>query len=324
MVSVPGVDSPDGARDWVKSVPSVAAVRRLVEARYGFAVTGAVLVRSSGNDVYRVDTAERSYALKVHGAGRWTPDEVRWEQELARHLADSGLPIAAAVPLADGDTVGILTAPEGERPVAMAEWVPGRKPQPPGTDELYRDLERTLGRFHLAADSFRSSRPRRTVRTDSDVREVSEALGTDSTRRRLVEAVGAEAQRRITRLAGQGLHWGIRHGDASLDNVHISDSGLHVYDLDLAGPGWQIEDLTPPLSTTFADAFLAGYTAVRPLAPVELEALPWLRIMNCIQNLHFHLVRKPVLQGTASLADGGVEAGFEALTAAARPLGLDV
>lgn len=323
MASVLGVDSQGGASDWVRSVPSVAAVRRLVETGYGLTVTGVVLVRSCGNDVYRVDTAERSYALKVHGAGRWTPDEVRWEQELARHLADSGLPIAAAMPLADGDTVGIFTAPEGERPVAMAEWVPGRKPQPPGTGDLYRDLGRTLAQFHLAADGFRSSRPRRTVRTGSDVREVSDALGTDSTRRRLVEAAGVEAQRRIARLAGQGLHWGIRHGDASLDNVHVSDSGLHVYDLDLAGPWWQIEDLTPPLSTAFADAFLTGYTAVRPLPAVELEALPWLRIMNCIQNLHFHLVRKPALQGTASLADGGVEAGFEALAATARPLGLD-
>ncbi|SDF24515.1 Ser/Thr protein kinase RdoA involved in Cpx stress response, MazF antagonist [Blastococcus aurantiacus] len=321
---MPGVDSRDGSRDWVRSVPSVATVSRLVESEYRVAVTGAVLVRSSTNDVYRVDTAVRSYAVKVYGAGRWTPDEVRWEQQLARHLTDSGFPIAADVPLADGDTVGILSAPEGERPVAMAEWMPGEKPQPPGTDALYRDLGRSLAQFHVAADHFRSSRPRRTVRTASEVREVSDVLDTDSPRRRLIEGAAAEAQRQLTRLADQGLHWGIRHGDASLDNIHVSDSGLHFYDLDLAGPGWQVEDLTPALSTGFADAFLAGYTAVRPLPSVELEALPWLRIMNCLQNLHFHLVRRPASEGTASLAEGWVEAGFEALAATAGPLGLDI
>jgi Ser/Thr protein kinase RdoA (MazF antagonist) len=115
------VDSPNDARDWVRSVPSVAAVSRLVETDYRFAVTEAVLVRSFNNDVYRVDTAVRSYALKVYGAGRWTLDEVRWEQQLARHLTNSGFPIAADVPLPNGDTVGILSAPEGERPVAMAD-----------------------------------------------------------------------------------------------------------------------------------------------------------------------------------------------------------
>ena len=317
------MDSPHGARDWVRSVPSVAAVRRFVETRYGLVVIGAELVRSSTNDVYRVDTAARSYAVKVHGAGRWTPDEVRWEQQLARHLTDSGFPTAADVPSADGDPVGVLSAPEGDRHVAVAEWVPGEKPQPPGTDDLYRDLGTSLAQFHLAADRFRSSLPRRTVRTGSDVREVSEALDVGSSRRRLVEGAGAEAQRQIVRLADQGLHRGVRHGDASLDNVHVSASGLHFYDLDLAGPGWQVEDLTPPLSTGFADAFLTGYSAVRPLAPVELEALPWLRVLNCIQNLHFHLVRRPAFEGTASLAEGGVEAGFEALAAAAGPLGLE-
>lgn len=317
------VDGPRDARDWVRSVPSVAAVSRLVEIEYGFAVTDAVLVRSYNNDVYRVDTAVRSYAVKVYGAGRWTVDEVRWEQQLTRHLADSGFPIAADVPLPDGDTVTILSAPEGERPVAVADWVPGEKPQPPWTDSLYRDVGMWLARFHAAADQFRSSRPRRSVQTGSEVDEVSDVLDVNSSRRRLVEGAGAEAQRQLSRLADQGLRWGIRHGDASLDNIHVSDSGVHFYDLDLAGPGWQAEDLTPALSTDFADAFLAGYTAVRPLRPVELKALPWLRIMNCVQNLHFHLIRRPAFEGTASLAEGWVEAGFEALAATARPIGLD-
>lgn len=318
------MDSPIDARDWVRSVPSVAAVSRLVETEYRFAVTEAVLVRSFNNDVYRVDTAVRSYALKVYGAGRWTLDEVRWEQQLARHLTNSGFPIAADVPLPNGDTVGILSAPEGERPLAMADWAPGEKPQPPWTDNLYWDVGKLLAQFHVAADHFRSSRPRHTVRTGHEVREVSDVLDINSSRRRLVEGAGAEAQRQLTRLADQGLHWGTRHGDPSLDNIHVSDSGLHFYDLDLAGPGWQVEDLTPALSTGFADAFLAGYTAVRPLPPVELEALPWLRIMNIIENLHFHLIGKPAFQGTASLAEGWVEAGFESLAATARPLGLDI
>ncbi len=315
--------SPTDAGDWVRSIPSVAAVSRLVETRYGFAVTDAVLVRSFTNDVYRVDTTVGSYALKVYGAGRWTPDEVRWEQQLARHLTGAGVPIAAAVPSSDGDTVAILSAPEGDRPVALVEWVPGEKPRPPWTDDLYGKVGTLLAQLHGAADDFRSSRPRRPVRTGREVREVSEVLGTDSARRRLVEKAGAEAQRQIARLADQGLRWGTRHGDVSLDNIHVGDAGVHFYDLDLAGPGWQVEDLTPPLATDFAEAFLAGYTAVRPLAPVELEALPWLRVLNIIENLHFHLIGKPAFQGTASLAEGWVEAGFESLTVAARRLGLD-
>jgi Ser/Thr protein kinase RdoA (MazF antagonist) len=114
------------------------------------------------------------------------------------------------------------------------------------------------------------------------------------------------------------------HGDPSLDNLHVSDAGLYVYDFDLAGPGWQVEDLTGALPTDFADAFLAGYTAARPLPPIELEALPWLRIMGIIENLRFHLIGKPAIQGTSSLAEGWVDRGFESLAATATQVGLAI
>ena len=316
------VDSTWDPSAWVRSVPSVAAVSHLVEDEYGVPVTQAVLVRSFNNDVYRVQAGGRSYALKVYGVGRWAADEVRWEQQLVRHLANSGMPVAADVALSDGDTVGVLDAPEGRRPFAMAEWVPGAKPQAPYTDGLYRDVGGTLARLHAAVDSFCSSHPRRTVRTGAEVREVSDVLDPGSFLQRLVQRTGAEAQGQLTRLSEQGLRWGIRHGDPTLDNLHVSDSELYFYDFDLAGPGWQVGDLTGALSTEFADAFLAGYTAVRRLPPVELEALPWLRIMEIIENLHFHLIRKPAMQGTASLAEGWVERGFESLAAAASQLRL--
>jgi Ser/Thr protein kinase RdoA (MazF antagonist) len=305
-------------------VPSVAAVSHLVEDEYGVPVAQAVLVRSFNNDVYRVHAGERSYALKIYGVGRWTADEVRWEQQLVRHLTNSGVPLAADVALRDGDTVGVMDAPEGRRPFAMAEWVPGGKPQPPYTDSLYRDVGETLARLHAAADSFRSSYPRRTLRTGAEVREVSDVLDPGSSLQRLVQRTGAEAQRQLTHLSEHGLRWGVRHGDPTLDNLHVSDSGLYFYDFDLAGPGWQVGDLTGALSTEFADAFLAGYTAVRRLPPIELEALPWLRIMEIIENLHFHLIGKPAMQGTASLAEGWVERGFESLAASASQLRLTI
>src|SRR3954453_22851641 len=159
------VDSTWDTSGWVKSGPSVAAVSHLVEDEYGVSVTQTVLVRSFTNDMYRVQTGECSYALKIYGVGRWAADEVRWEQQLVRHLANSGMSVAADVALPDGDTVGVLDAPEGRRPFAMAAWVPGRKPQAPYTDSLYRDVGETLARLPPPPASFRSSSPRRTLRT---------------------------------------------------------------------------------------------------------------------------------------------------------------
>lgn len=304
-------------------MPTLETVHRLVVERYGLEPTRAVLVRSFTNDVYRIDVGRASYALKVYGASRWTVDEIRWEQELVRHLTASGLPVAAAVPLVDGDTAGFLNAPEGKRPFALAEWVEGEKPQPPRTDALYRDVGTMLARFHDAADHLHAQFPRRARRTGQEATDVIGALGDDAESRELVQRLAPEAEHQLARLGEAGLHWAIQHGDPSLDNLHVSDHGLQLYDFDLAGPGWQVEDLTGALSTPFADVFLAGYTAVRPLAAVELEALPWLHITGLIENLRFHLVEKPAAYGTSSLAEGWVDRELESLAAVAREVGLD-
>jgi len=155
------------------------------------------------------------------------------------------------------------------------------------------------------------------VRTGAEGREVIAMLGDDHERQGLIRLTWEAAERQLTRLADQGLRWGVSHGDPSHDNIHVSEDGLSLYGFDLAGPGWQVEDLTGASSTSYAEVFLEGYTAVRRLLPVELEALPWLRIVGTIENLHFHVIGKPAVQGTYSLAEGWVDRGFEPLAAAA-------
>lgn len=296
----------------------------LVAASYPIEVSGAALVRSFNNDVFRVRSDSRDYALKLYGAGRFTADEVRWEQQLARHLVTAGVPVAADVLLGNGDSVGALEAPEGERLFALTEWVPGEKPQPPWSDALYRAVGSLLAQLHEAAESFSSDFPRSPVRSGAEPGQVVAVLAQGSDRQLLVRRAAGAAQEAVDRLASQGLRWAIRHGDPSLDNIHITQDGaLHFYDLDLAGPGWQVEDLAGALSTPFAEPFLDGYRTRRPLPDVDIEALPWLRMLSAIDNLKFHLIDKPAAMGVSTLSEGWVDRGFDGLANATRDSGLD-
>lgn len=311
---------------WLRSLPTIDTVINLVAEHYPIDPVHAVLVRPFTNDVYRIDCREGSYALKIYAADVLSADEVRWEQHLVRHLVDHGLPVAPTVDLVNGDCVGTLEAPEGVRPFALTAWLPGAKPRPPWTDDLYRRFGILLAQLHEAADSFRSDLPRQPIRTGSEADEVISALEGDPVHRRLVETTAEAARREVERLSAAGLRPGICQGDFSLDNVHVDNhvdnaGRLYLYDLDLAGPGWPVEDLTGALSTDFGDVFLEAYRSVRPLSPVELEALPWLGILATIDNLHFHLVRKPRTHGSESLTEGWVDRGFAALEEAVHRLG---
>lgn len=297
---------------------------KLVADHYSVEPIAATLVRTFNNDVFRIETDHRNYALKIYGSGRFTADEVRWEQQLAHELAHANVPVAAAVALTSGDSIGTLEAPEGQRPFALNEWVPGRKPQPPWSDSLYRSLGASLARLHAAADSFTSNYPRHSARRGDEPAQVMAALRGNTDRKRLVQRSATAAHNELERLASQGLRWGIRHGDPTLDNIHVDGGGaVFLYDLDLAGPGWQVEDLTGALSTEFADPFLEGYLSERPLADVDLEALAWLRILSHIDHLKFHLVDKPAAMGSSTLYEGWVDRGFEGLASAAQDAGLE-
>ncbi|SDD98890.1 phosphotransferase enzyme family protein [Auraticoccus monumenti] len=300
----------------------MTTVMELVAENYPVEPSGATLVRSFNNDVYRIDTDDDAYVLKVYGSGRLDADEVRWEQRLARELLNAGIPVAADVTTNTGDFVGIVEAPEGPRTFALTQWVPGSKPQPPWSDALYRSVGATLARLHAAADSFDSIYPRRTVRRGDEPERVIAVLDEGSSQRQLVQRTAATARAELGQLAKQGLRWGIRHGDASLDNIHVDEDGtVYFYDFDLAGPGWQIEDLAGAMSTEFAGPFLEGYVDERPLTEVDLTALPWLRILGHIDNLKFHLIDKPVAMGSSTLTEGWVDRGFEGLADAARDAG---
>lgn len=307
---------------WARSVPSVAAVMELVAQNYSIQPSAATLVRSFNNDVYRIDTDTDTYVLKVYGTGRLEADEVRWEQRLAHELVDAGLPVAADVTTDSGSSVGVLEAPEGRRWFALTRWVPGSKPQPPWSDGLYQSVGAALARLHIAADSFTSSYPRRSQRRGDEPERVSAVLHPGSSQQRLVQRSATAALAELERLTEQGLRWGIRHGDVSLDNIHVDEDGIvYFYDFDLAGPGWQVEDLAGAMSTEFADPFLLGYLDERPLPEVDLSALPWLRILAHIDNLKFHLIDKPATMGSATLTEGWVDRAFEGLADAARDAG---
>lgn len=140
----------------------------LVAEHYPVEPLVATLVRSSVNDVYRIETDTGPHALKIYGAGRFSVDEVRWEQQLARHLVDCDVPVAGSVGLREGDCVGVLQAPEGARPFALTAWLPGTKPSPPWTEGLYRAVGGALARLHIAADSSRAdTRDARSARVAS-------------------------------------------------------------------------------------------------------------------------------------------------------------
>ncbi|WP_020576690.1 phosphotransferase enzyme family protein [Actinopolymorpha alba] len=260
----------------LRSLPTPGAVGELVGNLYGIEVKDCVLVRTFVNDVYEVIADDgRRYVLKIYQQGGWSTDEVAWEQDLVSHVAECGVAVAASVPLIDGRPAGELLAPEGNRPFAMSIRVDGDKPQPPWSDGLYLEFGRLIAGFHKAADSFRSTRPRR----DFDLQITLEKPLMDN-----------------VHLTEKGM---------VLHDFDRAGNGWRA--ADLTGV------FTDPRSSAHWDAFLAGYTAVRELKADDVRAIPLLAIVELISNLAFLIVEQPAFRGSETVAGELIERELNSL-----------
>lgn len=252
-----------------------------------------VLVRSYVNDVYAISTSTGRYILKVYRA-RWrSSSEIAWEVDALAHLSAKGVAVAAAIPRRDGRLIGTLHAPEGTRYAVLFDHAEGAKPVPPFTAPLYYHFGRAAARMHQALNDFTSVHARvpldLTYLIDRPLMALRPRLAHRADDWDFLVRFADKVRDCITILAARGLDWGVCHGDMTLDNLHVaSDNRVIFYDFDSGGPGWRAYDL--PGIYQFGrganwDAFLAGYTEVRPFGPADLAAVPYFAAANGLWSM---------------------------------------
>ncbi|HVK03291.1 MAG TPA: phosphotransferase [Armatimonadaceae bacterium] len=293
---------------------NAAAERRLaryVTDRYGLAAPVACrLLRTYTNDVYAVTSAAgERFVLKVYGAGWRTESEIRYEAALLAHLATRGLSVSAPVVRADGDVLG-QAASDDDPPcwAVLFPYAPGEKPRPPFSGALYERFGEAVARMHALSDDFATEHPRRALDLayliDEPLARVAPLLATAPDDRDYLLSLAARARERVAALDAGGLDRGPIHGDASLDNLHVTPDGVvTLFDFDSGGPGWRAADLqgwaAPPGMEHRAnwDAFHRGYASVRTLRPADLLAAPWLTLAVDIWGIRVDLDRRVLGQG---------------------------
>lgn len=278
-------------------------------------VTGISLLRSYTNDVYQIDTADGRFVLKIYGRGWRTREAVQYEIDLIDYLDSSGLAVAGAVAGATASSQGekVLEVPtaDGRRLAVLFEFIPGEKPQPPFSPELYTCFGQTIGRFHRISNGFISNHARQSIDLDylivEPLRSIGALLPGQSKQLKRLTQIARRVYSKLDLLARQGLDWGPVHGDASLDNLHVVDGERMVlYDFDSGGPGWRASDLQgwavgKDEYREKHSAFLRGYCQEYELKEPDLEASPYLTAAWDLWGMKVDLERRVISQGQAAV-----------------------
>lgn len=285
------------------------------------------LLRSYTNDVYEINAADNRRILKVYGLNWRTEDAIRYEVALIRHLNSKGLRVAKPIAGTHGQTVYPVMTARGNQFAVLFEYAEGKKPQPPFSNELYFAFGQAIARMHEYSADFVTEHHRNPLDIGGLIlvplaRALPHIKSAD-------ERVFLEEVAQRTRLKIHGLmdtyplDWGPIHGDATLDNLHVTDDGqIVLYDFDSGGPGWRAADLQgwAHNNTEYAgkwEAFKQGYGSVRELKAANLEAARYLSVAWLIWGLQIDLEQRILAQGETKVAEY-LAVQLEAIKAQAR------
>lgn len=300
--------------------------------RYGAAFSSATceLLRSYTNDVYLIHAAEQMFVLKLYGQGWRTLTDVQWEMDLLAHVSARGVPVAGPIVARDQAVIQSIATEAGHQLAVLFAYAAGEKPQPPFSTALYQRFGQAIGQFHAASDSFVTAHPRQALDTsqliDAPIRLVVPLLPNASDRTWLLGLANVVSDR-VAAYAAAGLDWGPIHGDATLDNLHITADGtIILYDFDSGGFGWRASDLQGWAidHRDYAarwEAFHRGYTHVRPLREVDLLAAPYLTLAWDMWGLKVELERRVLAWGVERTAEF-IHTQLEELRSRSRQYGL--
>jgi len=268
------------------------------------------LIGGFTNVLFRVDTAEGAYALRVELQQNHSDDhvdiELAWLDSLAQ---DTDLDVVRYVPAVDGRRYVHASSPgvSRERRCVLFEWVPGRILGAVPTETGYRRLGKLSAGLHLHGAEFTPPHlPTAWDRVfywdqavdpvvvfDPDMAHHFTGGRREVLARSIEAAAGAFA--RLDPAEAQVIH-----GDLHPDNVHTYRDRLIVFDFEDVMWGHRIQDVAislfyerdrsdyPSLRASFEE----GYRSVAPW-PVtyegELEhfmAARTISFVNYVANLH--------------------------------------
>ncbi|MBX3606282.1 MAG: homoserine kinase [Piscinibacter sp.] len=265
-------------------VPFNAAAALIARLGIGELTTLEPIRGGIENTNYFADTTAGRYVLTLFE--RLTHAQLPYYLRLMQHLAARGIPVPGPHADAAGEVLHTLAG----KPAAVVDRLRGRHDLAPDAAHCAQ-VGAMLARMHLAAADFALVQPNlRGLAWWNETAPVVRPFVT-AEQAALLDAELAFQQQFAASPAFAGLPRGAIHADLFRDNVMFDAGPQHdeltgfmdfyfagvdtlLFDLGVCLNDWCIDLESGRLNEARAQAFVAAYDAVRPLAGGELRALP--------------------------------------------------
>lgn len=271
------------------SIPSAEAFKAQLQHDYAIEPIDECRYWQIGlNDTYMVICPERRFVLRLYRAQRRTDAEIEYELDAIAHLHQMGILVATAILRKDGTRLAAINAPEGRRQYVLFTFAEGTTYSYGDDLQIAFDYGQAVARLHNGTDGFVSHHQRFALNLEfllhKPLASIQPFLRHRPTDWAYLCRLAERIEKSVHNLIAEGLNQGFCHGDTNGYNAHFTSARrqLTFFDFDFCGVGWRAYDLASfrwlALMNPQEDRwnhFLRGYTQIRSLPEVELQAVPF-------------------------------------------------
>lgn len=260
------------------------------------------------NDTYRITTEEGvTYYMRVYRAPWRTLPDILYEIEVLNHLAHKEFPAIRPLPFQDGKFYCELNAPEGLRYAVLFSEASGKlisyDHEP---EKVAFQYGQAVTGLHNAVADFACMHQRfhidLTLLVEDPLRNIAPFLSHRPDQWTYLQNFARDLLRRIEGLPESKLEQGFCHGDLQGYHANISRDGtLTFFDFDCGGFGYRAYDLTvfrwcsrlKNQEAVWWEPYLKGYRSVRPIADLDVQAVPLFVATRYIWHMGVHTQNSP-------------------------------
>lgn len=233
------------------------------------------------NSNYYLETNRGRFILTLFER-RADPKDLPYFMALKQHLASKGFSCPAPVEAIDGR---VLQSLEG-RPAVIVTFLDGLSPRRPSAAQC-RSIGEALARMHLALEDFDGTRPNALGPASWPKLWAGRADTAEALQPGLAALIHSDLDAIASaRPASREMPRGTIHADLFPDNAfflgdqfsgaidfYFACTDALAYDIAVCLNSWAFED-GREYNYSKGAALISGYQSVRPLQPIEKEALP--------------------------------------------------
>jgi Ser/Thr protein kinase RdoA (MazF antagonist) len=266
------------------------------------------LVMHRENTVFRVETSQGAYALRLHRQDYQAPETILSELMWINMLDTQGFVVPKPAAADNGALVVSISDDRNKVQLfSLLRWLPG---EPFGASAsplrhegakravIMSEIGRSLARLHVLSDAW--SPPRHFTRPAWDHDGL---LGDTPFWGRFWNSGFLNEEQRtdmrelhqfcttsLTQYNAEMPDYGLIHADLARENILVDGDKVLFIDFDDSGYGYRIFDIATALIKNIYEpdyeelkqSLLAGYLAVRPLQPQDLKALPLAMLLRSL------------------------------------------